>query len=75
MTSAWAGHYTGNMPTEPVPIAFCPDTEDKFLFAAGTASGQLASYRIDSERGTLAPLTVQSVGQRPAAIALVSLGN
>jgi 6-phosphogluconolactonase len=64
----------GHVPTEPVPSAFCLDPEGKFLFAAGTASGRLASYRIDGERGTLTPLAVQDVGQRPAAIAAVSLG-
>jgi hypothetical protein len=40
----------------------------------GTASGRLASYCIDSERGTLTPLAVQDVGLRPAAVAAVSLG-
>jgi 6-phosphogluconolactonase len=64
----------GHVPTEPVPSAFCLDPQGKFLFAAGTASGRLASYRIDGERGTLTPLTVQDVGQRPAAVAAVSLG-
>jgi len=64
----------GHAPTEPVPSAFCLDPEGGFLFAAGTASGRLASYRIDGERGTLTPIAVQNVGQRPAAIAAVSLG-
>ena len=65
----------GHVATEPVPSAFCLDPEGKFLFAAGTASGRLASYRIDGERGTLTPLAVQDVGQRPAAVAAVSLGG
>jgi 6-phosphogluconolactonase len=64
----------GHVATEPVPSAFCLDPKGNFLFAAGTASGRLASYRIDSERGTLTPLAVQDVGQRPAAVAAVSLG-
>ncbi|HEX5320378.1 MAG TPA: beta-propeller fold lactonase family protein [Stellaceae bacterium] len=63
----------GHAPTEPVPSAFCLDPEGKFLFAAGTASGRLASYRIDGERGTLTPLAVQDVGPRPAAVAAVTL--
>lgn len=63
----------GHAATEPVPSAFCLDPEGKFLFAAGTASGRLASYRIDGDRGTLAPLAVQDVGARPAAVATVSL--
>jgi 6-phosphogluconolactonase len=63
----------GHAPTEPVPSAFCLDPEGQLLFAAGTASGRLASYHIDSERRTLAPLAVQDVGQRPAAIAAVNL--
>jgi 6-phosphogluconolactonase len=65
----------GHALTERVPSAFCLDPEGKFLFAAGTASGRLASYRIDSEHGTLTPLAVQDVGQRPAAVAAVSLGG
>jgi 6-phosphogluconolactonase (cycloisomerase 2 family) len=64
----------GDVPTEPVPSAFCLDPDGKFLFAAGTASGRLASYRVDSERGTLTPIAVQDVGQRPAAMAAVTLG-
>ncbi|MGH7093195.1 MAG: lactonase family protein [Stellaceae bacterium] len=65
----------GHVPTEPVPSAFCLDPEGKFLFAAGTASGRLASYRVDGERGTLTPLAVEDVGSRPAAVATVSLGD
>ena len=65
----------GHVPTEPVPSAFCLDPAGEFLFAAGTASGRLASYRIDSESGMLMPLAVEDVGQRPAAVAAVSLGG
>ncbi|HVC54028.1 MAG TPA: beta-propeller fold lactonase family protein [Stellaceae bacterium] len=57
------------------PGAFCLDPEGKFLFAAGTASSRLASYRVDSEHGTLTPLAVEDVGPRPAAVATVSLGD
>ena len=64
-----------HVPTEPVPSAFCLDPEGKFLFAAGTASGRLASYSIDSEHGGLTPLAVEDVGPRPAAVATVSLGD
>ena len=45
----------GHASTEPVPSAFCLDPEGTFLFAAGTASGRLASYRIDGESGALTP--------------------
>jgi 6-phosphogluconolactonase len=65
----------GHVRTEAVPSAFCLDPEGKFLIAAGTASGRLASYRIDGERGTLTPLAVQDVGSHPAAVAAVSLGG
>ena len=61
--------------TEAVPSAFSLDPEGKFLFAAGTASGRLASYRIDGDNGALIPLAVADVGPRPAAIAVVRLGN
>jgi 6-phosphogluconolactonase len=65
----------GHAPTEPVPSAFCLDPGGSFLFSAGTASGRLASYRVDGERGTLTPLAVQDAGPRPATVAAVSLGG
>jgi 6-phosphogluconolactonase len=58
----------GHATTEPVPSAFCLDAEGHFLFAVGTGSGRLASYRIDQQTGVLMPLAVQAVGQRPAAM-------
>lgn len=58
----------GHATTEPVPSAFCLDPEGRFLFAVGTGSGRLASYRIDQQTGVLTPLAVQAVGQRPAAV-------
>lgn len=64
------GHLTavGHAATEAVPSAFCLDAAGRFLFAVGTASGRLASYRIDQQAGTLTPLAVAAVGQRPAAV-------
>jgi 6-phosphogluconolactonase len=64
----------GRASTEPVPSAFCVDPTGNFLFAAGTASGRLASYRIDGETGALTPLATYAVGQRPAAVMAVQLG-
>ena len=49
--------------------------EGAFLFAAGTASGRLASYRVDGETGALTPLDIYTVGQRPAAVLAVPLGR
>ena len=67
------GHLTsvGHVPTEAVPSAFGLDPAGHFLFAAGTASGRLASYRINTETGTLSPLATDAVGQRPAAVLAV----
>jgi len=65
----------GHAPTEAVPTAFGLDSTGTFLFAAGTASGRLASYRIDAETGALAPLDVYTVGKRPAAVLAVPLGR
>src|SRR5215813_1232593 len=64
----------GHAPTEAVPSAFCLDPAGRFLFAAGTASGRLASYRIDDNTGALSPLTVTAIGQRPAAVLATRLG-
>jgi len=41
---------------------------------AGTASGRLASYRIDAQTGGLTPLRTQTVGQRPAAVLATRYG-
>ncbi len=64
----------GRVPTEAVPSAFGLDPAGRFLFAAGTASGRLASYRI-GETGALTPLATLAVGQRPAAILATRLGD
>jgi 6-phosphogluconolactonase len=71
-----AGHLTaaGHMPTEAVPSAFCLDPTGHFLFAAGTASGRLASYRINQESGVLTALAVEEVGRRPATVLAARLG-
>lgn len=71
-----SGHLTaaGHTPTEAVPSAFCLDPAGHFLFAAGTASGRLASYRIDQQSGALTPLAVEEIGQRPAAVLATHLG-
>jgi len=71
-----AGHLSaaGHVPTEAVPSAFGLDPSGHFLYAAGTASGRLASYRINPESGALTPLAAQAVGRRPAAVLAVRLG-
>jgi 6-phosphogluconolactonase len=63
------GHLTaaGHIPTEAVPSSFCLDPVGHFLFVAGTASGRLASYRINQQSGALT-LAIEEVGQRPAAV-------
>src|SRR5712671_572846 len=71
------GHLTsvGHASTEAVPSAFGLDPAGRFLFAAGTASGRLASYRINNETGTLSPLGTYAAGQRPAAVLAARLGD
>ena len=65
----------GQASTEPVPSAFCLDPAGRFVFAAGSASGRLASYRINEETGALTPLTTYAVGQRPQAVLATRLGT
>jgi 6-phosphogluconolactonase len=65
----------GHVPTEAVPSAFGLDPAGNFVFAAGTASGRLASYRINDATGALTPLATQAVGQRPAAVLATRLGG
>ena len=73
---AATGHLTpaGHVPTEAVPSAFALDPDGRFLFAAGTASGRLASFGIDAQTGGLTPLRTQTVGQRPAAVLATRYG-
>jgi 6-phosphogluconolactonase len=65
----------GQAATEPVPSAFCLDPAGHFVVAAGSASGRLASYRIDGETGALTPLATYAAGQRPQAVLATRLGG
>jgi 6-phosphogluconolactonase len=65
----------GHASTEPVPSAFCLDPAGHFVFAAGSASGRLASYRIDEANGALTPLATYEVGRRPQAVLATALGS
>ena len=65
----------GQVPTEAVPSAFSLDPEGNFLFAAGSASGCLASYRINGDTGEPSPLETYSVGNRPMSVLVTRLGD
>src|SRR5439155_5018777 len=52
----------GRVATELVPSAFSLDPEGKLVYAAGSATGRLASYRIHGETGALTPLATYTVG-------------
>jgi len=64
----------GRASTEAVPSAFSLDPDGKFVFAAGSATGQLASYRIGRETGELTPLETYAVGARPMSVLTTRLG-
>ena len=65
----------GQVPTEVVPGAFSLDPAGKFLFAVGSESGRLASYRVDGDTGELTPLETYSVGKRPMWVLVTSVGD
>ena len=65
----------GRVSTEPVPGAFSLDPEGKFVFAVGSVSGRLASYRINGDTGELTPLETYAVGNRPSWVLTTSLGG
>ena len=65
----------GHASTEAVPTAFGLDSTGTFLFSAGTATGRLASYRIDGGTGALSALDVYTVGKRPAAVLAIALSR
>jgi len=71
-----AGRLTpaGHVPTEAVPTAFGLDSSGTLLFSAGTATGRLASYRVNGETGALTPLEIYTAGKRPAAVLAVPVG-
>jgi 6-phosphogluconolactonase len=65
----------GHAATESVPTAFGLDSTGTFLYSAGTATGRLASYRINGVSGALTAMDVYNVGKRPAAVLAVPLGR
>jgi 6-phosphogluconolactonase len=65
----------GRVQTEAVPSAFSLDPEGKFVYAAGSATGRLASYRIHEATGELTPLETYPVGQRPMWVLTTRLGG
>jgi 6-phosphogluconolactonase len=65
----------GHAATEAVPSAFSLDPSGRFVFAAGSATGQLASYSIDGSTGQLTPLGTYSVGERPMWVLATTLGD
>ncbi len=65
----------GHAATEAVPSAFSLDPQGKFIFAAGSATGKLASYSIDTQTGGLTPLDTYPVGERPIAVLTTTLGS
>jgi 6-phosphogluconolactonase len=65
----------GHVPTEAVPSNFTPDAAGRFVFAAGSESGRLASYRINDETGALTPLTTYAAGRRPMGMLALRLGD
>ena len=60
--------------TEAVPSAFSLDPSGRYVFAAGSATGQLASYSIDGNTGAMTPLGTYAVGERPMWVLTTTLG-
>ena len=65
----------GRVATEAVPSAFSLDPTGQFVYAAGSATGRLAAYRIAGETGALTPLATYPVGQRPMWVLTTRLGD
>jgi 6-phosphogluconolactonase len=65
----------GHAATEAVPSAFSLDPAGKFVFAAGSSTGMLASYAIDQGTGALTPLQTYAVGERPMWVLTAALGG
>ena len=63
----------GHQPTEQTPRAFAVSPDSKYLLVTGRASGRLATYQIDGQAGTLHPLDIYPVGERPMWVLSVML--
>ena len=61
--------------TEAVPSAFSLDPAGRFVFAAGSATGQLASYSVNADTGAMTPLGTYAVGERPMSVLTATLGD
>ena len=65
----------GQVSTEDRPSAFSLDPQGNFLFAAGSETNRLASYRVNGDTGELTPLETYPVGKRPMWVLITSLGS
>jgi 6-phosphogluconolactonase len=65
----------GHVATEARPSAFSLDPEGHFLFAAGSETDRLASYRVNSDTVELTPLETYPVGKRPMWVLMTHLGG
>ena len=63
----------GQTSSEDMPRVIGLDPQGKFLFAAGHASGRLASYRINNDTGSLEPLESYPLGERPMWVMIIEL--
>ena len=63
----------GQVSAEDRPSAFSLDPEGNFLFAAGSETDRLASYRVNGDTGDLTPLETYSVGKRPMWVLITNL--
>ena len=55
----------GHTQTDPVPRAIMLDNFDQYLFAAGLNTGNLISFQIDQEVGSLTKVSEINVGLEP----------
>ncbi len=65
----------GHASTEAVPSAFSLDPSGRFMYAAGSATGVLASYRVNPATGELTPIDTYPVGSRPMSVLTATLGS
>jgi 6-phosphogluconolactonase len=65
----------GHQPTERTPRAFAVSPDGEHLLVTGRASGRMATYQIDSQTGTLEPIDVCPVGERPMWVLPVELAE
>ena len=66
--------YRDCFPTDPVPRFFAIDPSGNWVFAAGSSTGRLLTFRLDPAAGALEQVDSHEVGGNPTWLEFVEQG-